>query len=240
MRRDRDDGPGGGADGRRAGCCEPGQPIGTLVRRVRSDGSQPEHRACWPSGRQRPVLTTSRDGRPAARPSRSTDRTDRRPRRLGRYRVGRLPGDDRRGRRRQYGTVVVGLPLAEVDRLAGRADRAGGAARPAGRGRRRGRRPGRGRPQPAAAEPGRRHRPAGVPAAAGPRRGRPGRPGAAGRRRPRLRGRPGRAGVQPHARTTSRRRWPPARRARPRCASSSPTPPTSCATRWPRSAATPS
>ena len=57
----------------------------------------------------------------------------------------------------------------------------------------------RGGPQSATAEPGRRHRPAGLPAAAGSRRGGTGRTGAAGRRRPRVRGGPGRAGVQPHA-----------------------------------------
>ena len=113
MRRESND----GRDGRggRRGLLEPGQPIGTLYAAYAVDGSSVETGRLAEQG-QRPTLSATAVEQLRAVPVDGT-RTSVDLDGVGRYRVVGYPVTIVRQSSEQPGTVVVGLPLAQVDRL---------------------------------------------------------------------------------------------------------------------------
>jgi two-component system, OmpR family, sensor kinase len=119
VRRDRYDGPGGsdGPDGRgpSGGLLEPGQPIGTLYAAYRSDGSVVSNGRLAERG-QRPLLPTIAVEQlrevPVGGQHTSVNLYG-----VGRYRLVAYPATIRENGTAQDGTLVVGLPLTQVDRL---------------------------------------------------------------------------------------------------------------------------
>ena len=211
----------------------PGQSVGTLSL-LYLEGQTPRASVLKDYGRRaKPTWTSQQTAEqlaalPSGGPPTTVDIAE-----LGRYRYVSWTDDD-------GVTWGVGLPLERGGRPAGQLDRGGDRAVGGGRRRSSPDRPDPGRAQSASTQPGRRDRPAGVPADAGPRRGRAGCPGSAGGHATRSRRSAASGWPSTTCSTTSRRRWPLGRRARRRCASSWPTRRTSCVTRWPPSAATPS
>ena len=112
IRRDSNDGR-GGQGGR--GLLQPGQPIGTLYAAYGSDGSSIDTGRLAERG-QRPILSaTSVDQLrvvPGDRTRTTVDLDE-----LGRYRVVAYPATIVEAVGSQSGVVVVGIPLAQVDRL---------------------------------------------------------------------------------------------------------------------------
>ena len=113
MRRDGDSGP-DGRPGRR-GLLQPGQPIGTLYAAYALDGSSVETGRLAERGQSPPLSATAIDqlrAVPVDGTRTSVDLDE-----LGRYRVVGYPVTINQPGSSQPGTVVVGVPLAQVDRL---------------------------------------------------------------------------------------------------------------------------
>ena len=112
IRRDSNDGR--GARGGR-GLLAPGQPIGTLYAAYGSDGSSIETGRLAERG-QRPILSATAVDQlrvvPVDRTRTTVDLDE-----LGRYRVVAYPATIVEAGGSQSGVVVVGIPLAQVDRL---------------------------------------------------------------------------------------------------------------------------